>query len=327
MYGAFIRGCREILLDSGKVILTLFRIMIPAMLVVKLLTELGATELLGQLFAPVMGWMGLPAEAGIIWAATLLTNIYTGVVIFFSTPGTDGWTLAQVTVLGTLLLGAHNLPVELRVAQKAGCRLLPQLLLRIGGSILLGIMLYHGYNLSGSLQTIHPAPWTPEPTDTDWLGWGLSQLHTLAWTALVILLLITALRLLRLLGIERLLEWLLRPLLKLIGIAPGALSITLIGMTLGLAYGGGLLIREAERGDIAPADIFCAISLLGLCHSLIEDTLLVLLLGADLSGILWARLAFAMVMIALFSRLLPRWRNRHWLVRSVRQPEALSVTR
>ncbi|MBV0933970.1 hypothetical protein [Marinobacterium weihaiense] len=317
MAAALLTACREILGDSARVILTLFRIMIPAILVVKLLTELGAAELLSQALAPVMGWMGLPPEAGLIWATTLLTNIYTGVVIFFSTAGTDSWTLAQVTVLGTLLLSAHNLPVEARVAQKAGCRLLPQLLLRIGGGILLGIVLHHSYALSGTLQSVHQAPWSPAPVDDGWQGWALSQLETLAWTALVILLLMTALRLLRLLGVERLLAWLLRPVLKLIGIAPGALSITLIGMTLGLAYGGGLLIREAERGDIAPADIFCAISLLGLCHSLIEDTLLVLLIGADLSGVFWARLVFSLLVIATLSRLLPRLRRQHWLVRPV----------
>lgn len=311
------RGCGEILADSWKVIITLFKIMVPAILIVKILTELGAAELLGAAFAPVMGWMGLPPEAGLIWASAMLTNIYTGVVIFFSTTGTDQWTLAQVTILGTLLLSAHNLPVELRVAQKAGCRLLPQLVLRIGSGLLLGILLHHGYRLTDSLQQVAPLPWSPEAQQADWLSWGLAQLETLAWTALVIVLLMTALRLLRLLGIERLLAWMLRPLLKLIGIAPGALSITLIGMTLGLAYGGGLLIREAERGDIEPADIFASISLLGICHSLIEDTLLVMLIGADLSGILWARIAFALLLIGVISRLMRRLNNRRWLFRSV----------
>ncbi|GAA0793091.1 nucleoside recognition domain-containing protein [Marinobacterium sediminicola] len=320
MLKRLLQGCREVVSDSLKVITTLFKIMIPAILVVKLLTELGATEWLGQLLTPIMGWMGLPPEAGLIWATSLLTNIYTGVVIFFSTQGTADWTLAQVTVLGVLLLSAHNLPVEIRVAQKAGCRVLPQLLLRIGGGILLGTILHHGYRLSDSLQTTQELPWQPQPAGGGWLEWGLSQLQTLFWTALMILLLMTSLRLLRLLGIERLIEWALRPLLKLIGIAPNALSITLIGMTLGLAYGGGLLIREAEKGDIEPADVFCAISLLGLCHSLIEDTLLVLVMGADLSGILWARLAFALITIAIISRLLPRLPQQHWLYRSVHSP-------
>jgi len=317
MYRALLHSIREILTDSYRVILTLFKVMVPAILIVKLLTELGAAELLGHLFAPLMGWMGLPPEAGLVWASAMLTNIYTGIIIFFSTTGTEHWSIAQATILGTLLLSAHNLPVEIRVAQKAGCRVIPQLLLRIGGGIVLSVLLHQFYQHSETLQAVNRAPWVPQPEDPSLLGWTLGQLKTLAWTAGVIVLLLTALRLLRLLGIERLLEWLLRPLLKLIGIAPGALSITLIGMTLGLAYGGGLLIREAERGDIAPADIFAAISLLGLCHSLIEDTLLVMLVGADLSGIFWARLGFALLVIALLSRTLkhPYWQKL--LVRSV----------
>jgi hypothetical protein len=91
----------------------------------------------------------------------------------------------------------------------------------------------------------------------------------------------------------------------LIGIKREALPMSLIGMTLGLAYGGGLLIREAEKGTISGRDIFASFALLGLCHSLIEDTLLIALIGAELHGILWARLAFALIIIALLTRLLP----------------------
>jgi hypothetical protein len=53
-------------------------------------------------------------------------------------------------------------------------------------------------------------------------------------------------------------------------------------------------------------DVLYAMSLLGLCHSLIEDTLLMLLLGGHLSGILWARLAFALVAVFLLVRLVGR---------------------
>ena len=38
----------------------------------------------------------------------------------------------------------------------------------------------------------------------------------------------------------------LRPVLKLIGIGPKASAITVIGLTMGLSYGGGLIINEAR---------------------------------------------------------------------------------
>jgi len=42
---------------------------------------------------------------------------------------------------------------------------------------------------------------------------------------------------------------------------------------------------------------------LGLCHSVIEDTLLILLMGADLSAILWICLIFAIAVTAFIARL------------------------
>ena len=67
-------------------------------------------------------------------------------------PGDVGWTQAQVTILGTLMLLAHSLPVEIRIAQRAGCRLITQLLLRIGGAIVLAILLNQLYRYGGWLE-------------------------------------------------------------------------------------------------------------------------------------------------------------------------------
>jgi hypothetical protein len=43
-------------------------------------------------------------------------------------------------------------------------------------------------------------------------------------------------------------------------------------------------------------------SFLCLSHSVIEDTLLIALLGAHLSGIFWARLLFTWIVIAILTR-------------------------
>ena len=66
----------------------------------------------------------------------------------------------------------------------------------------------------------------------------------------------------------------LRPLLKLVGIGKEATTITLVGITSGIAFGGGLLIKEAHAGRVSKKDVFTSLLLLGFCHSLIEDTLL-----------------------------------------------------
>lgn len=299
-----IRWFRALVLEICQVTGTLFKIMIPALLLVKLLEELGGVELIAALLGPVMTLVGLPESMALVWATTLLTNIYTGMLIFFNQASQEPLSVAQVTVLGTMMLIAHTLPIEARIAQKAGVRLGVTLLIRLGSAVLLGFILNHLYAWGGWLQQPGHMVWRPEMAASDLLSWGITQLKSLGVIALIISLLLTTLKLLRLLGIERLLQWLLQPLLRLLGIGRAATTITIVGFTLGLAFGGGLLIREAQAGHVPYRDVFSALALLALCHSMIEDTLLILLLGADLSGILWMRLLYGLVTVALISRLL-----------------------
>ena len=72
---------------------------------------------------------------------------------------------------------------------------------------------------------------------------------------------------------------------------------------LGLSFGGGLLIKEAGSGKLSTKDIFIAMTLLSVCHSLIEDTLLIMILGAHISGVFWGRLVFSLLFTVLISRL------------------------
>lgn len=295
---------RELLLEIYQVSGTLFKIMIPTLLLVKLLEELGGVEVIAALLGPVMTWVGLPESMALVWATTLLTNIYTGMVIFFNQAPLEPMSVAQVTVLGTMMLIAHTLPIEARIAQKAGVRLGVTLCIRLFSAVLLGFVLHHLYTWGGWLQQPSRLIWQPGEVPDGLVAWGITQIKSLGVILLIISLLLTTLKLLRLLGIERLLQWLLQPLLKMLGIGRAATTITIVGFTLGLAFGGGLLIREARAGHVPYRDVFSAMTLLALCHSMIEDTLLILLLGADISGILWMRVIYGFATVALVSRLL-----------------------
>src|SRR5699024_6133042 len=116
---------------------TLLKILVPALVIVKGLQMLGAVEWLGAVLSPLMGWLGLPDVMGVVWAATLLTNIFTGLVVLFEVAGDTPLTVAQATVLGSLLLVGHSLPVEGAVARRAGVPWSVTVLLRVGGALLL----------------------------------------------------------------------------------------------------------------------------------------------------------------------------------------------
>ena len=299
---ALLTPLRSLMLDAGRVYLTLLKIMVPALIIVKILEMMGATRWLGALLAPVMGALGLPESFSIVWAATLLTNIYTGMVVFFDL-AQEPLTVAQVSVLGALLVVGHSLPIEGAVAKKAGVPWWLTLLLRIGGGLLLGWLLHLLYRHGDWLQQANQLAWQPERTQPGLVAWAWLQLKTLASIYVIILGLMALLAVLRRLGIERLMHALLAPPLRLLGIGREAANTTIIGLTLGLSFGAGLLIRDAESGRLGARDAYLTLCFLGLCHSLIEDTLLVMLLGAHLSAVLWGRLLFAFILMGILARL------------------------
>jgi spore maturation protein SpmB len=97
------------------------------------------------------------------------------------------------------------------------------------------------------------------------------------------------------------LEGALAPLFSLAGIGPQAVPCSLIGLFLGTTYGGGMILHEAKAANIAPRQVFIACIFMGFAHGIIEDTLLVVALGADLTSVLVARLIFSAIASALIA--------------------------
>ncbi|MCB1956773.1 MAG: hypothetical protein KDG55_13915 [Rhodocyclaceae bacterium] len=314
--GATLIFVKQFSAQVWRVYWQLLRLMVPTLVVVHLLDQLGATVWLGRALGPVMALVGLPDAAGVVWAAVLLTNLYTGLVIYFALVPGLGLTVAQATVLGVLMLVAHSLPVEAGIARAAGVPWRVTLVLRAGGALLLGAVLNQAYRLGGWLQQPVQLAWAPPAQAASLAGWLGEQLMTLAWILVVLVALMGLLRLLRALGIERLMHALLAPVLRVIGLGREAAGLTIVGVTLGITFGAGLLLQEVRSGRLTRREVWLALGFLGLAHSLIEDTLLVMLMGADLSGILWARLGFAIGTIALLARL-PVWQGE-----AVASPEA-----
>ncbi|AIA73964.1 membrane protein [Halomonas campaniensis] len=293
----------RVLQDALRVYVTLLKILIPALLIVKGLELLGMIQWLGAVLAPLMSTLGLPEQMGVVWAAALFTNLYTAIAVFFQVVGETPLSVEQVTVLGALMLVGHSLPVEGAVAKRAGVPWWGTLVLRVGGALLLAWLLHCFYSYFGLLQAPVELVWQPSFSSAPTLsGWALAQLETLALIFVIILALIVLLKLLKRLGLERWIHLGLLPLLKLLGIGRSAANVTVIGFTLGLSYGAGLLIRDVQNGVLSKRDSTLALCFLGLCHSVIEDTLLILMLGADITGILWARLFFAIIVTAMIAR-------------------------
>lgn len=302
-FAAAARAVATLLRDSFRVSLSLFKVMIPIIVVVKLLRELGIIEYLAAPLGPLMELVGLPASMGLAWATAMLSNIYGGLLVFQALSAESGpVSIAQATVLGVLMLIAHNLLVEGQVTKRCGVSFWGQNALRAGGALacawLLHLVLKGGDFLAGPAAML----WLPPKQDAGLWSWAWGEIKNLGYIFLIILALMGLMRVLNAAGLTRLLEKLLTPFLRLMGIGPTAATVTVIGMTMGLTYGGGLIIHETQAGHIPKKDVFAAVSLMSLSHALIEDTLLLALIGASPWGTLAARLIFSLVVTAMLSR-------------------------
>ncbi|UCF49809.1 MAG: hypothetical protein JSU91_08680 [Thermoplasmatales archaeon] len=297
---------KETLKDAGLTTLTLLKILIPVSIIVKILSEFGAIEIIGNYLSHAMGVVGLPGEFGLVWATAMLTNIYGAIVVLFTLSLTSTYTVAQITVLGGMMLFAHALPIEARIAQKAGVKLWFTLFLRILGAIAFGFVLNIIFSTFNLFQNESHMIWQPDIIDPTLFQWILDQIKYYFLIFLIILSLVTLMRILKKTGLINRLNIFLKPGLELLGMSKNAAPVTIIGMTLGLAYGGGLIIREVKSNVLSKKDTFLSLSLMGLSHSLIEDTLLILSIGATLFGVLFARVMFTILIITILIRIINR---------------------
>jgi hypothetical protein len=295
---------RDFLRESVSVAFPLFRIMIPMIIVVKILKEIGAIDILGQSLAPVMGVVGLPGSMGLVWAATLVAGFFPGMIIFADLATGEMLTVGQVTVLTSMMLIAHSLPVELQIADKAGPRWLSMGVLRIGGALLYGLILNQILLWGNWLSESSVLLWHPATGTVDMQTWAWDQVVGLMLMFMILMGIMLLMKVLDKFGLSLFLQRIFKPLLSKLGIGKEATNITVIGITLGISYGGGLIIKESRAGTIPPRDIFFAMVLMGLFHSIVEDTLLMLLLGGSLWGVLVGRLIFALLVVWLLVRLL-----------------------
>ncbi len=289
--------------DTVKTSWELFKITVPVIIITKICEELGLIEILSNILAPVMKLVGLSGQFGLIWATAMLTNLYGAMVVFAALAIDLHPTVAQATIISSMMLIAHSLPVELSINKKAGAPLMPVALLRVIGAFVYGALL----NMMCRWLEIWQQPATiifqAEQRSQTLLQWAASQFQNLGAIVVVIFCILIIMQILRTLGILTFIERLLEPLLPPFGMSRRAAPVTVVGMVMGISYGGALIIRETSSGKLGKREIFFSLALMGLCHSVIEDTLLMMALGGSLGGILWGRILFSLVVIFILARI------------------------
>lgn len=274
--------------------------MIPISIVVKILQLTGAIDYIGMALYPLMKYVGLPGEMGLVWATGMITNLFGGVLAFINLSSALHLSIAQVTIISVMMLIAHTFPIELSIAKKAGVKFLTMFIFRFGLAFLLGIILNIIYKSFNYLQ--EPALMTIKPStivnNSIWL-WAFNEIKNYLIIFLFVFSLMLLLEILKKIGVIELITKALSPLLKFLGIGNGVITITIVGLTLGVVYGGALIINETKTKSISKRDVFYAMVMMGIFHSIIEDSILMMSLGGNYTGIVIGRFVFTIIIIYL----------------------------
>jgi len=290
----------------------LFKIMIPTLIMVKILEELGFVEILNKVFAPLMLLLGLPEAISLVFTTTMLTSPYAGLIVFSGLPADMTFTAAQASILGLLMLFTHSLPIEVIICRKAGVRARAMIFIRLGLGIFSCYLLnlffqitgYMNYPATILLPSLESAP--------NIMSWGFSQLKGLVMILVIIIALVIILDFLKYIGVEKLVEKALKPFLNFLGVGEKASTIAVVGVTLGIGFGGGLLIKEVKSGKLHYKDVFGVMILVGMLHSIIEDTAVVSFIGSNIIITLILRTILTLFIVYILMRLGANFTKEFW---------------
>lgn len=101
---------------------------------------------------------------------------------------------------------------------------------------------------------------------------------------------------------QRITRW-FYPVAKPLRMSNEAVFPLLIGLVFGLSYGSGVIINAAKQGELSRRDRYAVGIFLSICHSLFEDTFILVAVGANLIWLLTSRLVLAIAVTMLITRM------------------------
>ncbi len=290
--------------ETSKIFWVLFKVILPVVIIIRILELIGAITYLAKFLEPLTGFIGIDGSLGLVWMAAILVNIYAGMAAFASLQAIFDYSVAETTILGLIILIAHSLPIEVAIARQSRVSAIFNLLFRFINAVIAGKILnfiFVKYELlsepNNSILKI------PNDAITNF-EWVILQFHNFFIIFIIIFSIITTINILKFIGFWQIIIDFLKVPLSYLGMSEKVANIILIGLTLGISFGGGFLIEESKKNNISKKDILLSLSFLSLCHSIIEDTILILLLGSHISGILFFRMLYTIIIILIMNYLL-----------------------
>jgi spore maturation protein SpmB len=296
-FNPFKQGAISGLHKGWESFLWMMEIIIPVSFATMLLGWSGWLNYLDVVLKPAMGIINLPAAAALPLIIGMLTGLYGGIAAMMALP----FTQEQMTLIGIFILTAHNLIQEGIIQGKSGVNPLKATFVRIGAAILTLWLLTPWFAPSiPAANVVGAAATTIRPL---FLPVVQSWIASTAWLALkaflVIMSVLTIMEILKTSGWVRYVIAFFSPLLKFMGLDKKLTLLWITAILFGLAYGGSVIMEESKGGHLSKEDLETLHLSIGINHSLIEDTLLLVALGLSAFWLYIPRLMMAVVAVHL----------------------------
>ncbi|MEG1607097.1 MAG: hypothetical protein RR329_02610 [Mucinivorans sp.] len=287
-------ACTKGLKAGLKTGIWISKMMIPITLGVALLKWAGVVDLLTEWLSPLFRFVGLTGEGVMVFLTGALSSLYSAIAVM-ATLNVDYRSALILAVMGLI---CHNLIVETVIQRKSGTVGWVMATLRVGMAMVaawgLNSLLPSDYTGTLIIEQVATTNGTLTATLTDW-GWGMVKLLPIMFCLIVFLNVLQ--ELLREYKLIESLTKALTPLMKIFGLPRCTSFLWIVLNTLGLAYGGAVMISELEQGEIEPRAARMLNTHVAITHSLLEDTFIFLAIGLPLFWLVVPRVVLSMVAV------------------------------
>ncbi len=285
---------RPSLKQGMKTAVWLLKLTVPVSFAVFLLDYFGVLSEIAVITEPFFRLLGLTGRASIVLITSYFINIYSVLAVM----ATLDITLREGLILANMCLIAHSLIVETGIQKKTGSSPWRMVLLRISAGFIAAWLLNMILpSFIGKIQTrdvLNEGEFL-----TDFLVW----LKAVTFTSFKIVILVNLLLIIqKFLSESGVLKWLEKPfypLMHLMGLPVETSFLWLVAYTLGLSYGGAIMISQSAEGHLKRQDADLLNHHIAVSHSQFEDTLLFAAMGFSIPWLIFPRFLLAVNVVWL----------------------------
>ena len=305
MKGIFLRGLKQ----GVSVSWTLGKIVFPVTILVTILRYTPVLPWIIDFLTPLMKVIGLPGEAAMPLVLGNALNLYAGIGAIVS----FDFTVKEVFILAIMLSFSHNLFIESTVAAKVGVNWWLISGIRVGLALVSAFFINLVWS-GGSDPAQYGFIASSDVELTTWTAIGLQGLKTAVIAVLqlsaVIFPLMIFMQFMRESGWLDTLSKGFAPFTKFLGMKENTSFTLVTGLTIGLAFGAGVMIQAVREDGVSKKDMILALIFLVTCHAVIEDTVIFIPLGIPVWPLLVIRFTLAVIITMIVAFIWNRSENR-----------------